>query len=158
MRVAGRAVVHNLVQLGPLVLPVREQLRYAVSWIARGLINKDWELYKPSFNTAFDHFCIHTGGRGMLDSMEKQLSLSPAHLQPSRETLKRYGNTSSSSIWYLIVTLSFSQSVESLTLSSVQTSHHTCGTFSHSLIPRFPIRRSGALQQTFYGSPVQYVT
>ena len=98
-------------QLGPLVLPVREQLRYAVSWIARGLINKDWKLYKPSFNTSFDHFCIHTGGRGMLDCMEKQLGLSPAHLQPSRETLKRYGNTSSSSIWYLTATLSFNRSV-----------------------------------------------
>lgn len=39
------------------------------------------------------------GGRGILDSMEKQLTLAPARLVPSRETLKRYGNTSSSSIW-----------------------------------------------------------
>ena len=37
--------------------------------------------------------------RGILDSMEKQLRLSPSHLVPSRETLRRYGNTSSSSIW-----------------------------------------------------------
>jgi hypothetical protein len=37
--------------------------------------------------------------RGILDSMEKQLGLSPSHLVPSRETLRRYGNTSSSSIW-----------------------------------------------------------
>ena len=99
MRVAGRALTHNLLQLGPLVLPMRERWRYAMSWLARALIDRDREPYKPSFDRAFDHFCIHTGGRGILDSLEKQLSLSPAHLAPSRETLKRYGNTSSSSIW-----------------------------------------------------------
>ena len=99
MRVAGRALMHNLHQLGPLVLPVWERWRYAMSWLARALIDKDRELYKPSFDRAFDHFCIHTGGRGILDSLEKQLSLSPGHLVPSREALKRYGNTSSSSIW-----------------------------------------------------------
>ena len=99
VRVAVRALLHNLQQLGPLVLPVRERWRYAMSWLARTLIDGDMELYKPSFDRAFDHFCIHTGGRGILDSLEKQLSLSPAHLVPSRETLKRYGNTSSSSIW-----------------------------------------------------------
>ena len=99
MRVAGRALMHNLQQLGPLVLPLRERWRYALSWLARALIAKDRELYKPSFDHAFNHFCIHTGGRGILDGLEKQLSLSPAHLVPSRETLKRYGNTSSSSIW-----------------------------------------------------------
>ena len=70
-----------------------------MSWLARALIDKDMQLYQPSFDRAFDHFCIHTGGRGILDSLEKQLSLSPAHLVPSREALKRYGNTSSSSIW-----------------------------------------------------------
>ena len=99
MRVAGRALMHNLHQLGPLVLPLRERWRYAMSWLARALVDKDSALYKPSFDRAFDHFCIHTGGRGILDSLEKQLSLSPAHMVPSRETLKRYGNTSSSSIW-----------------------------------------------------------
>ena len=40
------------------------------------------------------------GGRAVLDGMEKQLALHPARLLPSRETLRRYGNTSSSSIWY----------------------------------------------------------
>ena len=41
------------------------------------------------------------GGRAVLDGMEKQLALHPARLLPSRETLRRYGNTSSSSIWYV---------------------------------------------------------
>ena len=42
-----------------------------------------------------------TGGRAVLDGMEKHLALHPARLLPSRETLRRYGNTSSSSIWYI---------------------------------------------------------
>ena len=70
-----------------------------MSWSARALIDKDRKLYTPSFDDSFDHFCIHTGGRGILDSLEKQLGLSTEDLVPSRETLKRYGNTSSSSIW-----------------------------------------------------------
>ena len=56
--------------------------------------------YLPDFTTAFEHFCIHTGGRGVMDEMERQLALQPAHMAPSRDALRRFGNTSSSSIWW----------------------------------------------------------
>lgn len=55
--------------------------------------------YIPDFKLAFEHFCIHTGGRGVIDAIEKQLELLPENVAPSRETLFRYGNVSSSSIW-----------------------------------------------------------
>lgn len=55
--------------------------------------------YVPNFKRAFEHFAIHTGGRAVVDEIEKQLSLTPYLTQPSRDTLHRYGNTSSSSIW-----------------------------------------------------------
>lgn len=43
----------------------------------------------PGVRRAFDHFCMHTGGRGVLDAMEQQLRL-PAHMmQPSRAALWR---------------------------------------------------------------------
>jgi hypothetical protein len=45
--------------------------------------------YTPDFTTAFDHFCIHTGGRGVIDEMEKQLRLPSAAVAPSRDTLRR---------------------------------------------------------------------
>ena len=55
--------------------------------------------YMPDFGRAFEHFCIHTGGRGVIDGMEKQLGLTTAHMQPTRDALFRFGNVSSSSIW-----------------------------------------------------------
>lgn len=56
--------------------------------------------YIPDFKMAFEHFCIHAGGRAVLDELEKNLELSEWHMEPSRMTLYRWGNTSSSSLWY----------------------------------------------------------
>ena len=55
--------------------------------------------YVPKFSGAFEHVCIHTGGRGVIDEIEKQLTLPADKMEPSRATLYRYGNLSSSSIW-----------------------------------------------------------
>ena len=55
--------------------------------------------YLPDFSQAFEHFCIHTGGRGVIDGMEKQLNLPREAMQPTRDALYRFGNVSSSSIW-----------------------------------------------------------
>ena len=54
----------------------------------------------PSFKSAFDYFCIHAGGRAVLDGIEKSLRLDKTDLEASRSVLHDYGNTSSSSIWY----------------------------------------------------------
>ena len=55
--------------------------------------------YIPDFNLAFEHFCIHTGGAGVITEIQKQLRLHPDTVRPSQEALYRYGNTSSASIW-----------------------------------------------------------
>lgn len=55
--------------------------------------------YIPSFKRAFEHFLLHTGGRGVLDELEKNLRLTEKDMVPSRSTLTRFGNTSAASTW-----------------------------------------------------------
>ena len=67
-------------------------------WHAQ-VLKRKIKAYIPDFKLAFEHVCIHTGGRGVVEEIEKQLSMTPELMQPSKDTLFRYGNTSSSSIW-----------------------------------------------------------
>ena len=69
------------------------------------VLKRKMKAYIPDFKLAFEHVCIHTGGRGVVEEIEKQLSMTPKLMQPSKDTLFRYGNTSSSSIWYLTAPL-----------------------------------------------------
>jgi 3-ketoacyl-CoA synthase len=43
--------------------------------------------YIPDFKRGIDHFCIHAGGRGVIDGIEKNLQLTPAHVAASRHAL-----------------------------------------------------------------------
>ena len=121
--VAGKLLRDNLTVLGPRILPLREQARVALNVVARRavVIVNSWAdaaklrrlpfagetgryakptVYVPDFKKAVSHFCIHAGGRAVIDGIEANLGLSPGHTAPSRATLERWGNTSSSSIWY----------------------------------------------------------
>ncbi|KAI3978819.1 hypothetical protein MKX01_015994 [Papaver californicum] len=100
MATAGGALKINITTLGPLVLPVSEQLLFLTSLVIKKLFNPKKKPYIPDFKLAFEHFCIHAGGRAVIDEMEKNLDLLPIHVEASRSTLHRFGNTSSSSIWY----------------------------------------------------------
>ncbi|KAL6971712.1 3-ketoacyl-CoA synthase 2 [Sarracenia purpurea var. burkii] len=101
MAVAGEALKTNITTLGPLVLPMSEQLLFFATLVARKALKMNKiKPYIPDFKMAFEHFCIHSGGRAVLDELEKNLELSDWHMEPSRMTLYRFGNTSSSSLWY----------------------------------------------------------
>ncbi|CAL8469239.1 g8780 [Coccomyxa elongata] len=105
MSIAGHALKANITTLGPLVLPISEQLLFFINLVMRKMLKRRMKPYIPDFKLAFEHVCIHTGGRGVVEEIEKQLAMTPALMQPSKDTLYRYGNTSSSSIWYVLANI-----------------------------------------------------
>ena len=107
VKVAGKALERNLTKMAPLVLPLSEQLRFAGTAVARALLPRSSPLrpkqpYVPDFKKAFDHFCLHAGGRGVIEGLGKQLSLPFDKAAPSYNSLFWYGNTSSASLWYAL--------------------------------------------------------
>ncbi|XP_071693922.1 3-ketoacyl-CoA synthase 6-like [Rutidosis leptorrhynchoides] len=100
MVIAAEALKSNITTIGPLVLPASEQLLFLFTLIGRKIFNPKWKPYIPDFKQAFEHFCIHAGGRAVIDELQKNLQLSSEHVEASRMTLHRFGNTSSSSLWY----------------------------------------------------------
>ena len=92
VKVAGRAMEKNFTHLGPHVLPVSEQIKTGFWMLVRFLSKKvGWQTkinpYIPDFKRGIDHFCIHAGGRGVIDGIEKNLQLTRAHVEASRHAL-----------------------------------------------------------------------
>ncbi|URE02892.1 3-ketoacyl-CoA synthase [Musa troglodytarum] len=101
MAVAGDALKTNITTLGPLVLPLSEQLKFLASLVGRRVLRlRGVRPYIPDFRRAFEHFCVHAGGRAVLEEIQKNLGLGSTDMEPSRSVLHRFGNTSSSSLWY----------------------------------------------------------
>jgi len=98
--VSGGAVRRNMATLGPKVLPITELLYYAYNMICIKVLKMNLKPYIPNFRLAFQHFCIHPGGRTVISGIGKSLQLTDYDLEPSRMALYRFGNTSTSGLWY----------------------------------------------------------
>lgn len=94
------AIESNITSLAPLVLPASEQARYLLNQVARRLPVANAKPYVPDFKKSFDHFLPHVGGKPVLDELQRSLRLTKSDMEASRMTLFRFGNTSSSSVWY----------------------------------------------------------
>lgn len=123
MEIGGDALKTNITTLGPLVLPVSEQLLFFSTLVKRHIFgggqkdnhsnnsrinagsgssstSSSSKPYIPDYKLAFEHFCVHAASKTVLNELQRNLELSDTNMEPSHMTLHRFGNTSSSSIWY----------------------------------------------------------
>lgn len=105
VEIGGEALKTNITTLGPLVLPFSEQLLFFAALLRRHLFGDGSQPYPkkpyiPDYKLAFEHFCVHAASKTVLDELQRNLGLSEGNMEASRMTLHRFGNTSSSSIWY----------------------------------------------------------
>ncbi|KAG8056516.1 hypothetical protein GUJ93_ZPchr0002g23265 [Zizania palustris] len=102
VRVAGAGLRQHIATLAPHVLPVSELVRYV--WrVARAYVagnTKAAAAVVPDFQRAFEHMCIHSGGKAVIDTVAKLMGFGPSVVEPARATLHRFGNTSSSLVFY----------------------------------------------------------
>ena len=103
-KAAAKIFAMNLRVLVPKILPLRELLHLV---IANSLSQKKpkeamgggggggGQVVGLNLKTGVDHFCIHPGGRAVIDSVGKSLGLNSYDLEPARMALHRFGNTSS---------------------------------------------------------------
>nr|AGT16174.1 acyltransferase [Saccharum hybrid cultivar R570] len=107
-KVAVRAFAANMTRLAPRILPVRELARFAAVVACRKLLR--WRRSsssagsatsnnKVNFKAGADHFCLHPGGVAVIDAVKRDMGLEERDVEPSRMTLHRWGNTSTSSVW-----------------------------------------------------------
>ncbi|CAN1217061.1 3-ketoacyl-CoA synthase 10 [Linum perenne] len=94
--IGGEALKTNITTLGPLVLPFSEQILFFANLVP----SSSSKPYIPNYKLAFEHFCVQAASKTVLDELQRNLELSDKNIEASRMTLHRFGNTSSSSIWY----------------------------------------------------------
>jgi 3-ketoacyl-CoA synthase len=128
VKVAAKALTINISSVAMYILTWTEIIKYCCSFMqaklgkqqleaqetpkslgdqsqGEGSMNKknllpSQQRYVPNFSASISHYCIHAGGRSLLDAIEKSLNLSAEAMKPSRQVLFDRGNVSSSSVWY----------------------------------------------------------
>ncbi|XP_078151203.1 3-ketoacyl-CoA synthase 17-like isoform X2 [Carex rostrata] len=102
IRVAGTSLRQHISTLAPSVLPLSEMVRYVCN-VAKSYVAGDKKAAKaqvPDFTKAFEQICFHAGGKAVIDSVGKLMKFERGVLEPARMTLHRFGNTSSSLVFY----------------------------------------------------------
>lgn len=100
LQVAGETLKPNITILGSKILSLLEKLRHGISIIGKRYIDKTRGTYVPNFKTVIQHFCLPTSGRPVIKEIAKGLKLGDREVEAALMTLHRFGNQSSSSLWY----------------------------------------------------------
>ncbi|KAI3704907.1 hypothetical protein L1987_75136 [Smallanthus sonchifolius] len=100
LHVAGELLRSNFQVLGSSILPLEEKIRYGFSIIRRKFIDKSIELYVPNFRKVIQHYCLPTSGKSVIMEIGKKMKLKEDDIEAALMTLHRFGNQSSSSLWY----------------------------------------------------------
>ncbi|WCJ19469.1 3-ketoacyl-CoA synthase 3 [Euphorbia peplus] len=100
---ASKALTANLRVLVPKILPATELLRYVIKSLSRNK-SKSGTAIDSGLNlkTGVEHFCIHPGGKAVIEGLGKSLGLTDYDLEPVRMALHRFGNTSAGGLWYVL--------------------------------------------------------
>ncbi|KAJ3685128.1 hypothetical protein LUZ61_014292 [Rhynchospora tenuis] len=105
-KAAMRSFSKNFQVLMPKVLPYSELLLYMWRITEQKFRKAKGKPFsaaaKINYKSGIDHFCLHAGGKALIDAIETALGLSSYDAEPSRMTLFRWGNTSASSLWYVL--------------------------------------------------------
>ncbi|KAL5990425.1 3-ketoacyl-CoA synthase [Asimina triloba] len=105
-KAAAEAFFDNLTELAPKILPPWELIRYVAYRVLSKMINRGagaTAMPPPvNFKSAVEHFCLHPGGSAVIEGVGRSLRLSKYDLEPANMTLHRFGNTSASSLWYVL--------------------------------------------------------
>ncbi|KAK3001564.1 hypothetical protein RJ639_021234 [Escallonia herrerae] len=100
IRVAGLNLREHMRVLAPGVLPLSQLASYVYSAATAAVSRGESKPVVPDFTTAFEHMCIHTGGKAVIKQVGRVLRLGEEVTEPARMSLNRFGNTSSSLVFY----------------------------------------------------------
>ncbi|XP_074318978.1 3-ketoacyl-CoA synthase 5-like [Silene latifolia] len=110
--VASDMIRAQLTGLGSKMLPTLEKLKFVMSIVRKKYVNKSSEIYVPNFKTIIRHFCLPVSGRPVIREIGKGLRLGEKDMEAALSTLHRFGNQSSSSLWYELAYLEAKERVK----------------------------------------------
>ena len=104
--IAAKAIRTHITDIAVYLLTTQEIIRVAVGRLFGATKSSE----APSFSGC-GLYCVHAGGKSVLDGVQRSLSLSDDEMSASRYVLHRYGNVSSASVWYALAHLEEEQRV-----------------------------------------------
>ncbi|MED6223242.1 hypothetical protein PIB30_072103 [Stylosanthes scabra] len=123
---AAAALTVNLQEMAPKILPLWERVRFFVVCVRKSIKKGETlRVFKVllgngkakkgslnlnnvlggeglNFKAGIEHFCVHPGGRAVIDGVGKGMRLNEYDLEPARMALHRWGNTSAGGLWYVL--------------------------------------------------------